>query len=191
MTGRLPRETGQSLIELALTLPLLLLVAFGIVELSYALLHAHVATSVSREGSNLISRNTTLQDAATAMRQLTARPLNLEDGSARIVFSVIRRNATPGAPNFGRDVLYQRHTYGGLAAESQLQGGAGAFGPAPDYRAVDPDTDTRLQISNLPVALPPGGMLYVTEVFTRHDRITPLDRLGIPVPERLYSIAYF
>ena len=46
-------------------------------------------------------------------------------------------------------------------------------------------------------ALPPnlaadlGSMIYVTEIYTRHTRITPLDRFGVSVPETLYSIAYF
>ena len=34
-------------------------------------------------------------------------------------------------------------------------------------------------------------MLYVTEIYTRHPRITPFDRWGVSVPQTLYSIAYF
>jgi hypothetical protein len=34
-------------------------------------------------------------------------------------------------------------------------------------------------------------MLYVTEIYTSHPLITPLDRLGITLPSTLYSIAYF
>ena len=37
----------------------------------------------------------------------------------------------------------------------------------------------------------PGGMTYITEVYTTHILITPLDRFGITVPGTLYSIAYF
>ena len=36
-----------------------------------------------------------------------------------------------------------------------------------------------------------GSMIYVTEVFTKHQLITPFDRFGITVPDTLYSIAYF
>jgi hypothetical protein len=34
-------------------------------------------------------------------------------------------------------------------------------------------------------------MLYVTEIYTRHDLITPLSGFGVTVPGTLYSIAYF
>jgi hypothetical protein len=33
--------------------------------------------------------------------------------------------------------------------------------------------------------------MYVTEIFTRHNLITPFNRFGINVPSTLYSIAYF
>jgi hypothetical protein len=36
-----------------------------------------------------------------------------------------------------------------------------------------------------------GGLMYVTEVFTQHNLITPLNRFGVTVPNNLYSIAYF
>ena len=55
---------GASLIEAALTLPLVLLIVFGTVEVGYSLLDSHTVTRLTREGSNLISRNTTLDDAA-------------------------------------------------------------------------------------------------------------------------------
>ena len=34
-------------------------------------------------------------------------------------------------------------------------------------------------------------MIYVTEIYTKHVLLTPLDRFGITVPQTLYSIAYF
>jgi hypothetical protein len=196
MTFRVPAgarrgDAGQSLIEFAVVLPFLVLVAFGVIELSYALLDQHVVTSFSREGSNLISRNTSLRDAVTAMRQMTSRPLNLDNGSSKIILSVVRRVSSPSAANYDRVILYQRTEYGSLAAQSRMSGGGGAFGPAPDYQALDPDNDTALRIGNLPVTLPRGGTLYITEVFTKHMTLTPIDGLGLPVPDRLYSIAYF
>jgi hypothetical protein len=184
-------DDGQSLIEFAMLLPFLVLLTLGVIEVSFALLDQHVATSFSREGSNLISRNTSLQDAVTALRQMSSRPIDLSDGSSKVILSVVRRVTTPGAANNGRIILYQRHEYGTFAGQSRLSGGAGAFGPGPDYQALDPDNDTALRVGNLPVTLSPGGTLYITEVFTRHTRLTPLQSFGITVPDRLYSIAYF
>ena len=40
----------------------------GVVETSYGLLDQHVVTKLTREGSNLISRDTSLQDAAAVWR---------------------------------------------------------------------------------------------------------------------------
>jgi len=185
------RDAGQGLVEFAIVLPLLVLLVLGVVELSYALLDMHVTTSFSREGSNLISRNTSLQDAVTAMRQMTSRPINLDDGSSTIIFSVVRNITTPGAANQGQNILYQRTQYGSFAASSRLTGGGGAFGGAPDFQALNPDGDTGLRVGNLPVTLAAGDIIYVTEVYTRHVTLTPLDRFGVTVPNQLYSIAYF
>lgn len=184
-------EAGQSLVEFAVVLPFLVLLVFGVIEVSYALLDMHVVTSFSREGSNLISRNTSMQDAVTAMRQMSSRPINLEDGSSKIILSVVRRIGTTGASNYDQNILYQRLEYGTFPASSKITGGGGAFGPAPDYQALDPDNDTGLRVGNLPVTLDRGGTLYITEVYTRHITLTPLDGLGVRVPDSLYSVAYF
>ena len=55
------------------------------------------------------------------------------------------------------------------------------------------NSDSRIQIANLPanLTLIRGGTLYVTEIFTSHDLITPLNSFGVNVPSTLYSIAYF
>ncbi len=41
------------------------------------------------------------------------------------------------------------------------------------------------------VVLTTGGTIYITEVFTTHELITPFDAFGINIPKTLYSIAYF
>jgi len=48
-------------------------------------------------------------------------------------------------------------------------------------------------VTNVPANLiaTPGGLVYVAEIYSRHDLITPLGNLGIQVPDTLYSIAYF
>jgi Flp pilus assembly protein TadG len=184
-------DSGQALLEFALVVPLLLLVVMGVIEVSYALLDQHVVTKLTREGSNLISRDTSLFDAATAMRSMSSRPVNFNDGSSKVIFSVVKKVATTTATNYNKAVLYQRYEYGSYAGTSMLNNSGGAFGPSPEFQAVNSDGDSRLVVTNVPSSMVPGDMLYITEIYSRHPLITPFDRLGVQMPSTLYSIAYF
>jgi hypothetical protein len=193
LRNRLRHVDGQALVEFAVVLPLMLALVLGVIEVGYALLDQQVVTKLTREGSNLISRDITIQDAASAMKSMNTRPVNFDNGS-RLIFSVVKKVPTIGSANFDKVILYQRYEYGTLAASSALQtrGGA-AFGGPPNYEAPNSDNNTNLQISNLPANLniAQGGMMYVTEVYTTHSLITPLTRFGVTLPDILYSIAYF
>lgn len=185
-------ERGQTLVEFSLVLPLLLTLALGVIEVGYALMDQHVVTKMTREGANLISRNTTLQDAVSAMKSMSSRSVDFDNGS-KIILSVIKKGATTGTNNYNHDILYQRYQYGTLSNPSALATrGTGAFGGGPEYVAANSDGDVNLQVTNLPITLGgPGDMLYITEIFATHALITPFDRLGVQLPRTLYSIAYF
>ena len=176
-----------------MALPIIVILALGVVETSWALLDAHVVTRLAREGSNLISRDTSLGDAASAMQGMSTRPVNFASNS-RVIFSVIKNVETIGAANYNKPVLYQRYEYGSLAATSALNmAGSGSFGSAPEYQAANSDSNTGLRVTNLPpnVGTTLGGMVYVTEIFSTHTLLTPLGNFGITMPQTLYSIAYF
>jgi hypothetical protein len=185
-------QRGQTLVEFAMLLPLLVVIVLGVVEISYMLLDQHVVTKLTREGSNLISRNTSLGDAAAAMKAMSSPPVDL-DGQARLIFSVVRNVPTVGAANYNNPILAARYQYGSLSASSTIQtAGPASFGPGPDYLASNPDNNTNLRVTNLPANLVSlGATLYITELYTHHPTLTPLGNFGIPVPETLYSIAYF
>src|SRR5688572_4764630 len=181
MKTRFFSTAGQSLVEFAVVLPMLLVLVLGIIEAGYALVDQHVVTKLTREGSNLISRDVTLQDAAEAMKSMNTRHVNFDDGS-RLILSVIKKVATVGAPNYDKVILYQRYEYGTLSAQSALQTqGTATFAGAPNYEAVNADSNTNLRITNMPASLVvvQGGMAYVTEIYTRHNLITPLDKFGV------------
>jgi TadE-like protein len=184
-------DSGQTLIEFALVTPFLLLAVMGVVEVSYVLLDQHVVSKLSREGSNLISRDTSLFDAGAALRSMTSRPVNFNDGSSKVIFSVVKKVANPTAANNNKAVLYQRYELGSYAATSKLNNSGGAFGPSPEYVAVNSDGDSRLVVTNVPSTMAAGDMLYITEIYSRHPLITPFNRLGVQMPSTLYSIAYF
>ena len=113
------RDRGQSMIEFAVVLPLLLIVVLGLVEVSYALYDQHVVTKLTREGSNLISRDTSLQDAASALGHLSSRPVDFSSNS-KVIFSVIMNVGATGASNYGQPILYQRYEYGAIGGTSRL-----------------------------------------------------------------------
>jgi hypothetical protein len=185
---------GQAMVEMAICLPLVTILALGVSEFGYALLDAHVATKMTREGSNLISRDTTIADAVVAMRSMASRPVNFDDGSSKLIFSVVKRVNTAGAANFNQNVLYQRFIYGSYGGASKITtSGGGSFAGPPNYQANNSDNDTNLRVTNFPANLlvTPGDFIYVTEIYTRHQLLTPLDHFGIVVPSTLYSIAYF
>jgi Flp pilus assembly protein TadG len=189
---RLRGSRGQSIIEMTIMLPFLVMLALGVVEISFGMLDQHIVTKLTREGSNLISRNTSLQDAVTALKAMSARPVNF-DTQSRVILSVLKKGATNGTANYNQVFLYQRYEYGALAASSKLTTGGGSFGGPPDYQAVNSDNTSGLQVTNLPDTFinARGGMIYVTEIYTRHQLLTPLANFGLQVPTTLYSIAYF
>ena len=187
-------SSGQSLIEFAMTLPLLLLVVLGLVELGHGLFDKHVITKLSREGANLISRNATLEDARRVLVTMSTRPVNFNDGTSRLILSVLRRGDTAGTANNNQLFLYQRHVYGSAAGTSVLQmAGSGSFGGPPDYQAANADNNPGLRLVNPPpgLAATPGSIIYVAEVYSTHIAITPLGNFGVTVPTRLYAISYF
>jgi hypothetical protein len=185
--------SGQSLMEMALLMPFLLLVAFGVVDVGYAMLDQHVVTKLTREGSNLISRNTSLEDAVEALKSMSTQPVDFSSRS-KVILSVLKKGGTTGTANYDRIILYQRHEYGALGETSRLSTrGGGSFGGPPDYEAPNSDNATSLQVTNVPADLiaARGAMIYVTEIYTTHQVLTPLSRLGVSIPTTLYSIAYF
>ena len=48
---------------MSIVLPIVLMVSLGLVEVSYAVLHQHVISRITREGANLISRDVSLTKA--------------------------------------------------------------------------------------------------------------------------------
>jgi Flp pilus assembly protein TadG len=186
--------SGQSLLEFAIILPLIMVLVLGVIEVGYGLLDQHVITKLAREGSNLISRNTTLTAAGDVMMSMATRPVNFAaGGTSKVIFSVVKKGSTTGTTNYNRDILYQRHTVGGgnVAGSSSLSTGSGSW-TGPDHTALSPDSNAGLQVTGLPANLvSAGGFVYITEIYTRHTLITPFDRFGASVPAVLYSIAYF
>lgn len=187
-----PSQRGQSLMEFAMILPLLLVLVLGVIEVGYALYEAHILAKLAREGSNLISRQTTLQQAQASIVAGASQPVAF-GAKGRLIFSVITTGT--GGANLNKPIISQRLTLGTLSALSKLgDPPASSYGSAPEYTANNPDNDTAIRVSGpLPngLVLNSGQFIYLTEVYHRHDLITPFERFGVDLPANLYASAFF
>jgi Flp pilus assembly protein TadG len=158
-------ERGQDLVEFVLTMPVLLVMVFGILEFGTLLDIGHSLSVVSREGANIASRGASL-DSVLLVTMSTGATWNL--GSAGTVV------ATELTVQGGVTMVVDQRTGGGLGATSRL-GNPG--GPAQAYQAQ---------------GLLNAQTYYVVEVFLPYQPFTPLKNLvsGL-VPDTLYDRTLF
>ncbi len=160
-------ESGQSLVEFAFSMILLLVMVFGVVDLSRGIYVALVVTNLTGEGSSLASRGTSLSDSAAAVVAASA-PLTLSTNGRVIVSSVYNNNNViqlTGQASSGNLIVSSR--------VGTLIGGA-AVVPA----AAKPQLNQTV---------------YVTEVFYTLNSITPLGNFvsGFYLPPQIYDVAYY
>ena len=180
-------EAGQALFEFGVTLPILMALVLGVIEFGYALFQIQLVTSMAREGSNLIARQVTINDAEAALQTMSG--LVRFDANSTLIFSVVRLGV--GGANNNVPIIVQRHSLGAFAASSVLgDPPQSEYEGSPDYNALDPDNDASIRVSGtLPngLTLTPGESVYVTEVFTQRTSIVPF----LPLPATLRASAYF
>ncbi|PYV45580.1 MAG: hypothetical protein DMG06_01900 [Acidobacteria bacterium] len=186
------KANGQSVAEFAMVLPLMLLLVLGVIEIGYALYEDHSITKLAREGSNLISRQSTFTEAEAALQGAASAPLTF-NSNARLILSVIKLGT--GGSNLNQPIISQRHVLGTLSANSVLgEPPSTSYTGSPNYSCQDADNDTSIRISGpLPngLTLTAGQSVYITEVYLHHNLITPFDKFGISLPSNLYASAYF
>jgi Flp pilus assembly protein TadG len=167
--SRLLNRSGQALIEFAFVSIMLLLLIFGLIDFCRAISIRQVITNLTREGSNLASRNTSLPDTMTAIIA-SANPLNITNNGRIIISVVVLSNNVPTVI----DQLSQGSITNQAASKIGTKGGEASM----------PSTNPHLPEANQTV--------YVTEVYYSFTPITPVGKLlGVNLPTRLYDVAYF
>ncbi|MEI6082959.1 MAG: TadE/TadG family type IV pilus assembly protein [Verrucomicrobiota bacterium] len=162
-------ESGQAFIELAFVVMMLAVLLFGLIDFGRFLYERQIVVNLSREGANLVLRNTAVTNAATAVMN-SASPLKMATQGRLIMSTVTNSNGV-------RRVTSQYAT-GGLAS-----GSASKLGVL-NAVATMPATTTVI-----PAA---GKVLYVTEVYYKFTPITPVGKLlQLAAPSNLYDVAYF
>jgi hypothetical protein len=164
-------ERGQALLELIPVMLVMLTLTFAVIDFGRAIWQLQVITGLTREGSNLASRNTTMSDSATAVVN-DGRALNLANNGEVIITSV--QNVG------GAFVITGQYSTGTLPASkigTYILNG-------PPQTAILPTTATTIP--------QPGGTIYVTEIFSSFSPITPLGAfMNYTMPSTLYDAAYF
>src|SRR5438046_8226747 len=136
------RSRGQALAEFGIVLSLLMVGGLGIFQVGYLIYQQYGAMNLAREGANLISRQSSLDVAESAIRAAQAAPRF--DADTRLVLSVVQLGA--GGPNANKPVITQRHAAGRPTGASLLgEPPSSSYGPGPTYRANNPGPDTSSQ----------------------------------------------
>jgi len=176
-------ETGQALLEFAVSVLMLLILVFGIIDFSRAISDRQVMAQLSREGSDLASRSSiaagpNVASSLTNIAQTVASETNSLSvtSNGKIIVSMVQNTGTAGSPNC---VLEGQGSTGGLVATSKIGTTVG--------NAVTLSTCS----GATPVPLP-GQTVWTTEVFYSFTPITPLGNLvKIAFPGTLYDVAVF
>lgn len=161
-------ESGQAAVEFAFVLTLTLVLLLAIVDFGRALNYMQVMIGLTREGSNLASRGTSLADSATAV-MVGSAPLDLGANGKVILTSVAKINNV--------NTITGQASQGGGSFSSKVGLGIGLPATVPSATA------TMLQN---------GQTIYVTEVFYSYQPITPIGNfVKMVLPSTLYEAAYF
>lgn len=161
-------ERGQALLELVPVVALMLALAFGVIETSYAIWQLQVITALSREGSNLASRNTPLATAAATVINDGLVLKSADSGQMDVIVTAVQNQN-------GAFIITGQAANGSLSATSRIGNGTNS-------KATLPAGST----------IPLNGSVYITEVFSKYSSITPLGAvMKIKMPATLYDVAYF
>jgi Flp pilus assembly protein TadG len=158
-------DRGQDLVEFVLTLPLLLIMAFGILELGSLLDIGLSISGLSREGANIASRGASL-DSVVQVTVANGSSWNLASAGTVIASQITVQGGVP--------TVTDQRSGGGLGATSRV------------------GVDGTATIAYQGGGLIDGQIYYVVEIFLPYQPFTPLSRLvGSMVPDTLYDRTLF
>ena len=167
---RVEDERGAALVEIAICVPFLLILVFGLIDFSQIIFCNQMMSGISRQGSDLASRGTTLANTGSALGTQGAS-LNLGT-QGRIILTAVADDV-----NGNPQIVDQWQSPTGISVTSAVGSGIG----------------TR---ANMPLSantvLNAGQTLYVTEVFYSYVPMTPIGNLlKTSLASKLYGAAYF
>ena len=94
---RRARERGAAMAELAILLPVVITTLLAVIDFGRLVYCHQVATDLTREAANLVSRGTSVTDAWNAAASADG-PIQIDDDGAMIVSVIRRKSATDPTP---------------------------------------------------------------------------------------------
>jgi Flp pilus assembly protein TadG len=122
LAGRNGRR-GVALIEFALILPILIILALATVDFGRLVQARIIISNVSREGGSLASRQTTVDTSLITVLKESGKPLNLIGADGKIIITRVRAGQSAGAPN---PTIVTQNSRGTLARNSTVGTAVGA-----------------------------------------------------------------
>ena len=160
-------KKGIAALELALILPILLVLVFGIIDFGRLIRARLIVTNVSREGGSMVSRSFKSGDDLLTMLQSSGTPLDL-NGLGKIYISRIGHGTSLGNPNPYID-LSSSVSKGNLSVSSQIRTNVTNLGlSAALYQ--------HLKFKGPPQNTSDIAEVWVVEVYYKYNPITPLPR---------------
>ncbi len=169
------------MLELLPVVSVLLVLIFGVIECSYTIWQLEVVTALSREGSNIASRNNVALSTAVTTVVNDGAVLNLVKNGEVIITAVQNQGGT-----FKITDQFASTPTGTFTAISRIGTGVGSTVTLlPDT----PATSTTLPLNG---TVPLDSTVYVTEVFESYVPITPIGAfVKVTLPSTIYDAAYF
>jgi hypothetical protein len=163
-------QRGVAVGELAIVLPLLLVVLLGIIDLGRLVSGYQTMNDLSREAANLVSRGASIDSAIAALSASTTGPVDVIGSGAIIISTLGRRSADDPTP-----WVIDQYRHGSIPSSASRVGSLN--GPA-----RVPNVDE----------LEAGVTVMAVEVVHGFVPLFPIDAFGLDLyPEVLYEAAFF
>ena len=189
---------GNAVVELAITMPVLVLALFGVVTGGMVFDRYMTVVQLSRNAASMFSRGTNfaLDDNKNLLLLGQELDITISCGGG-VVFLTRVVLAPAGTANDGQLVIAERHAIGDLNFASSAIGTPNSnIWPHPDKPAPTGDVKDYFEdasaVANVPSALttlPLGESMYIAEVYHAADNINIGDVWGDS--KRMSAIAYF
>lgn len=177
--SRFAGDSGQALLEVALSASVLFLLLFGTIDVSRAFYYQQEMKTLTAEGSSLASRGdgTQLSLVATTVANDAGTNLNFTNKGCIFVTAVTNTGAAKNPLQINA---------GGQASTGSCTGITSKVGCAPPSAGCG---NASLP-SEAVAALQTNQSLYVTEIYYSYSPVTPFAG-GKILPTQLYDAAYY